>query len=299
MRGLPPRPEWLNRRVMIVVENGAARLELIPDTAGAVRRLSVAGREILLVAPEGASDALQTAHFPLVPFCNRIPQGRFTFEGREMVLPPNLGDHPHALHGQGWRGAWTVEAAPAGQAALAYEHTPGDWPWAYRAEQRFVLGEASLRITLSVTNTGDQPMPAGLGFHPYFPLRPGEGLKALVDGVWLIDQDVLPTVHHQGVWGADWACGAGVEGHPGLIDHCYTGWNQRAELSAPGLPTTTITASSDCRWLHVYVPPGQDFYCVEPCASRPNPFGEGETGMVTLAPGQTRSVWMEIATSSD
>ncbi|ALL12231.1 aldose 1-epimerase [Caulobacter henricii] len=284
---------------MIAVEKGAARLELLPDTAGAVRRFSVAGRDILLVAPEGANDALQTAHFPLVPFCNRIPKGRFTFDGREVVLPPNLGDHPHALHGQGWRGAWTVDPAAAGQAVLSYDHTPGDWPWAYRAEQRFVLGEASLRITLSVTNKGDQPMPAGLGFHPYFPLRPGERLKAAVDGVWLIDPDVLPTVHHQGAWGPDWVSGAGVAGHPDLIDHCYTGWDQRAELSAPGLPTTTITASADCRWLHVYVPPGQDFYCVEPCASRPNPFGKGETGMVTLAPGQTRSVRMEIATGSD
>lgn len=280
---------------MIVLENGAARLELFPDVGGAVARLTVDGRDILRPMAPGATDALDVSSFPLVPFCNRIPYGRFVFGGRELTLAPNLRGHPHPLHGQGWRAAWMVDSAKGGQAFLSYDHAPSDWPWAYRAQQRFVLSERGLRVDLSVTNTGDTPMPAGLGFHPYFPRRPDEVLKASVDGVWMIDKDVLPTVHHDGVWGPDWAGGALVGSHDGLIDHCYTGWNQRAELSAPGQPTTTITASSECRWLHVYVPPGKDHYCVEPCASRPNPFGEGDTGMVVLAPGESRAIWMEIA----
>lgn len=280
---------------MIVLENGAARLELAPEVGGAVARFTVDGRDLMRPTPPGATDALTLASFPLVPFCNRIPHGRFVFEGREVILPPNLSGHPHALHGQGWRGVWTVETAQGGEAVLSYDHPPSDWPWAYRAEQRFEVSSDGLLITLSVTNTGDAPMPAGLGFHPYFQRRRGEVLTASVDGGWKVDDSVLPTNHHAGVWGPDWAAGAGFEDHEGLIDHCYTGWNQKAVLSAPGQPVTTITASPDCRWLHVYAPPGHDFYCVEPCASRPNPFGPGETGMVTLAPGESRSAWMRIA----
>ncbi|MET3666894.1 aldose 1-epimerase [Caulobacter sp. 1776] len=281
---------------MTAIEKGPARLVLAPEVGGAIAAFTAAGRDVLRPMAEGASDALLTASFPLVPFCNRIPNGRFVFEGREVALPPNLAGHPHALHGQGWRAAWTVEKAGAGEALLSYDHAPDAWPWAYRAEQRFVLSETSCRVALTVINTGDAPMPAGLGFHPYFPRRPGETLTAANDGVWLIDADAFPTEHHPGIWGPDWAAGAAVEGHD-LIDHCYTGWNQRAVLSAPGAPDTVITASADCRWLHVYVPPGEAYLCVEPCASRPNPFGEGETGMVTLAPGESRSIWMEVATA--
>lgn len=280
---------------MIVLENGAARLELAPEVGGAVARFAVAGREVMRPMSPGADDALHTASFPLVPFCNRIPNGRFAFRGREVALPPNLGDHPHTLHGQGWRAAWTVDRVQDGEALLSYDHEPSDWPWAYRAEQRFVLSETALRVTLSVTNTGEEPMPAGLGLHPYFPRRPGETLTAPVDGVWLIDEAVLPASHHAGVWGPDWAGGAQVAGHD-LIDHCYTGWTQRAELTAPGRPTTILTASPECRWLHVYVPPGEDFYCVEPCASRPDPFGLPDAGVVTLAPGESHAIWMQIAT---
>lgn len=280
---------------MTLIEKGQARLSFVPEVGGAVSRFTVGGRAVLRPAAAGTSDALTTASFPLVPFCNRIPRGRFVFEGREVVLPPNLAGHPHPLHGQGWRAAWVVERAGGGEALLSYEHAPDAWPWAYRAEQRFILGERGFRAELTVINKSESAMPAGLGFHPYFPRRPGETLTAANDGVWLIDTDVLPTTHHPGPWEADWAAGAPVEGH-GLIDHCHTGWNQRAVLSAPGQPDTVVTASAECRWLHVYVPPGEDFLCVEPCASRPNPFGEGETGMVVLQPGERRSIWMEIVT---
>jgi aldose 1-epimerase len=281
---------------MIAIEKGLARLSSVPEVGGALAGFAVSGRNVLRPAVANTDDALMTASFPLVPFCNRIPHGQFVFEGREVVLPPNLPGHPHPLHGQGWRSAWTVEKAADGEALLSYRHAPDAWPWAYRAEQRLQVREAGFRVELTVTNTSDTPMPAGLGFHPYFPRRQGETLTAANDGVWLIDTDVLPTIHHPGPWEADWAAGAPVEGH-GLIDHCYTGWDQRAVLRAPGQPDTVITASPECRWLHVYVPPGEDFLCVEPCASRPNPFGEGDTGMVVLQPGESRSIWMEIATA--
>ncbi len=281
---------------MSAIEQGRARLTLLPQVGGAVESFTVGGVDVLRPAAPGADDALLTASFSLVPFCNRIPRGRFVFEGREVALPPNLAGHPHTLHGQGWRSAWTVERAAAGEALLSYEHAPDAWPWAYRAEQRFQLLDAGFRAELTVINTGEMAMPAGLGFHPYFPRRPGETLTAANDGVWLIDTEALPTIHHPGPWEADWASCAAVEGH-GLIDHCYTGWDQRAVLRAPGRPDTVITASADCRWLHVYVPPGEDYLCVEPCASRPNPFGEGETGMAVLQPGERRAIWMEIAVS--
>lgn len=280
---------------MTVLEKGSARLILAPETGGAIAGFTVSGRDVLRPAPAGVLDPLLTSNFPLVPFCNRVPNGRFVFEGREVALAPNLPGHPHALHGQGWRAVWRVARADAAEATLVHDHARGDWPWAYRAEQRFVLGDTGFRVTLTVTNTDETAMPAGLGLHPYFPRRTGETLMAANDGVWMVDADVLPTVHHRGVWGPDWAKGAAVEG-PDLIDHCYTGWDQRAVLSAPGAPDTVITASPECRWLHVYAPPGDHFVCVEPCASRPDPFGAGDTGMIRLAPGESRSIWMDVST---
>ena len=137
-------------------------------------------------------------------------------------------------------------------------------------------------------------MPAGLGFHPYFPAAPGQRLTAQVEGVWLSDEDRLPVRHHPGAWRGAWAEGDAVAGH-GLIDHCHTGWAGRVELTAPGRPATLLAASANCRWLHLYIPPDEAFLCIEPVTHMPDPFAGPARGLVTLGPGEALSAWMEIA----
>ncbi len=69
--------------------------------------------ELLRRARDDFDDALDSAGYPLVPFSNRVRDGRFTFRGKAVELAPNLPGHRHPLHGQGWRTAWTVERADA------------------------------------------------------------------------------------------------------------------------------------------------------------------------------------------
>jgi galactose mutarotase-like enzyme len=38
-------------------------------------------------------------------------------------------------------------------------------------------------------------MPAGLGFHPFFPRTPPTVVRARVGGLWLTDDEVLPLRH--------------------------------------------------------------------------------------------------------
>jgi aldose 1-epimerase len=145
-------------------------------------------------------------------------------------------------------------------------------------------------------------MPAGLGFHPAFPAPAGARLKAALEGVWLIDEEMLPLRHaSMAEWvaasGRDWAAGAHIAGDD-LVDHCFTRWDGRVEITAPGRPTTVITASPNCGWLHIYCPPGGDAFCCEPVTHRPDPFAADdltETGVVVLAPGAVLSAWMQIS----
>jgi len=54
--------------------------------------------------PEALRDGMpyQTAAFPLVPYSNRIRDGRFAFRGRAVRLPLNRPPERHAIHGHGW-----------------------------------------------------------------------------------------------------------------------------------------------------------------------------------------------------
>jgi len=108
-------------------------------------------------------------HFPLLPFSNRIANGSFTFAGRDIVLAKNMPGEKHVLHGMGWLSEWGVVGLNESACHLRHCHTPNEWPWAYEANQHISLTQNGLRLELSITNHGDSIMPAGLGFHPFFP----------------------------------------------------------------------------------------------------------------------------------
>ena len=279
---------------MLRLSSGDTVLDINPALGGSVARLTRNGQDVLRPTPEGATDALQTSCFPLVPFCNRIRDGKFVFEGHKVKLPPNLGDHPHALHGQGWRNAWSIIEASPTRAVLSYHHAPGDWPWDYEATLVYELRADGLRCFLSVRNLSRITMPAGLGFHPYFNRLPESRLKATVDGIWRSDDECLPISWHAGVLRKDWTHGEPVA-HYVTIDHCYTGFKGRAEIYDGDRLTHTMRASPDCHWLHIFVPLGDTYFCVEPVNHMPDPFNQPNSGLKSLKAGETSMVWMDIA----
>jgi galactose mutarotase-like enzyme len=165
------------------LRNGDLRLTLAPGLGGSIAAFyrswhngAVDRRTHWLRPASEASlasgELLEMASFPLLPFCNRIRDGRAEFEGREIRFQPNHpnGESRHPLHGIGWQRPWRVLASSEASASLALDFTASDeWPWSFSARQDIVLAPDRLGLTLTLTNTDTAPMPAGIGQHPYFP----------------------------------------------------------------------------------------------------------------------------------
>src|SRR5687768_5977979 len=136
-------------------------------------------------------NVLEAASFPLIPYVNRIRGGQFTFRDRRVTIAPNMAGDPNPLHGQGWLAPWRVESSSASGAHLSFDHQPAEWPWKYRAEQHFELDAAGLSLRLMCRNLSREPMPCGLGQHPYFHCGGETRIEAEVTHVWTIDEEVL------------------------------------------------------------------------------------------------------------
>ena len=274
----------------ISLADGELTLELLPDLGAAVATLRYQGRDVLRPTPPGANDPFETASFALVPFCNRIADGRFRVGEREVRIERNAPGQAHPLHGHGWRRPWRVESAARYHAVLSYEHAADSWPWHYTATQTLTLRADSLDVALSVENRDSTPMPAGLGWHPYFRKGPGVLLKAHLEGVWLTDDESLPVRVAHGNRFGQWGRGDEVA-RPELVDHCHTGWPGVAEILLPEERLRlALTASRAMHWLHIYSPPGKDFFCIEPVSHMPNAVNRSAppaiTGHRLLAPGE-------------
>jgi len=284
-------------REPVMLREGELQVALAPDLGGAVLSFTCAGQDVLRPTPGGVTDVLQTACFPLVPYANRIAEGRFRFGGRTATLARNMAGQAHPLHGDGWRGAWAVEASGADFATLMFEPARPEWPWRYRARQAFRLTAQGLTVELEVTNLDDAPGPFGLGFHPYFPNAGEAQLTAETTGVWMPDAQLLPSRHVAGQPLADWRAGAAVRSDR-LIDHCHTGWDGVTRIDlGPGRPSLRLTASTDLSWLHIYAPPEEDFFCVEPVSHAPNAVNMADPpaqGVHVLRPDETLRAWMRL-----
>jgi aldose 1-epimerase len=283
---------------VITLRSGAAHLRLAPETGGSIAGYwqEHGGQRIdwLRPTPDAALAhrmPLDFASFPLVPYSGRIRDGRFSFGGRSFVVPLNFLPERHAIHGHGWLMPWRVTAEDAASATLEYAHAADDWPWAYHATQRFVLTERRLTLEMTLTNDGPEPMPAGLGPHPYFRRTPQARVTAGIGKVWLNDREVMPTELVDPPAERDLRRGVRVDAV--AMDNCFTGWDHRAVIEWPEWRARlTMTAPSPLDFLVVYTPPGQDFFCVEPVSHSPDAVnfiaaGRTDTGLAVLPPGKT------------
>jgi aldose 1-epimerase len=283
------------------LSTGRLRLTLSPSIGGAISAFEWsdggASRPILRKCHSCLEKVLDAASFPLVPYVNRIRDGRFTFRGREVSLAPNMAGDPSPLHGQGWLNAWQVDDAGERHAVLSYRHQGGEWPWDYAARQEIALDDGGLTIELSCRNLSDEPMPCGLGQHPYFPCGPQTRLDTEVTHAWTIDEKVLPVDRVAATGRFDLrdrlVCGQD-------LDNGFAGWGGEARMSDPEWPFELKLSSADARFFQLYSPRDGGIFVAEPVthanAALNAPEADWpELGMRVLEPGEEMSLTMRLA----
>lgn len=290
----------------ITLRAGETSLQLAPAAGGAVTRYwresGGATREWLQPARPGAlqsGSARGAAAFPLVPYSNRIRDGRFSFRGHTVELPPNFPPERHSIHGQGWQAVWRPVETTATSARLEHEHPADAWPWAYRATQHFALTPDRLLVELALINLSAAAMPAGLGWHPYFPRTPRATVIADVRAIWRTDNEVMP-ISLEPPW-SDADLGRGVVVNAVALDNCCVGWGHRVAIDWPEDGAhLTMTAEPPLDYVVVFTPPGCPFFCVEPVSHVTDAFnlaaaGRADTGLRVLEPGDTLRASVTLA----
>jgi aldose 1-epimerase len=285
----------------LLLSRGRLSLRLVPARGGGIASFdccAVSGGNQPIFRPLDAGDPAPTAlaSFPLVPFVNRVRDGTFVFRGRRVTLARNMHPDPSPLHGQGWLGAWDVCSSSSDGAELVYRHVAGEWPWAYEARQIFALDEQGLSLELICANRSDEPMPCGLGQHPFFPCTPATRLDTGVESVWTIDEHVLPVERVPALGRYDLrdrlVCAQG-------LDHGFGGWSGRAVITDPALPFRIEMSSPEARFFQLYSPASGGLFVAEPVTHANAALNEPEEswpelGLRVLEPGEAMSLTMRV-----
>lgn len=284
----------------------------VTTRGGALRQLRYQGRD--LVVPFGESGAVPDYRGVIcAPWPNRITDGTYTVEGRQLQAALNDREHNAALHGLVFDKDWKALEVAEGSVSLGYDVVASDaYPFDLHIEVRYTVDEAGLHGTVRSTNRGAGMAPYGVCPHPY--LIAGDApldewsVSIPATRVMLVDEERMTPREIIPVDGTQYDFRQERELGDVRLDHAYTGisWdeNDRAKVQVFDPSGTGVELSWDRQWpwLQVHTADRVDVptrigLAVEPMSCPPDAFNSG-VDLIRLAAGESHEASWSIAAVS-
>jgi aldose 1-epimerase len=289
-----PSPWPATTPTEVALAAGDARLA-IELRGGGMRQLTVGEWEVLDGYPAGAVPG-GSRGVVLLPWPNRVRDGRWTWEGRDLQLEIRSREQPNALHGLVTAQPWVVldESADSATVGTVLEPHTG-YPFRLAAALDYALSPTALTVTMRVRNVGSQDAPFGAGMHPYLHVGATEdggiGDAELTAGARteLVVDAGLPTGERRPFDGDVGRIGRRAFDTPVTdLQRDADGWAW-VRLRGPS-GELTLAVDEQWPWLQLYtgdqLPEGQHrrSLAVEPMTSPPNALADG-VDLIVLEPG--------------
>lgn len=269
----------------------------VAQVGAALRGLTVGAVDIVTPYPEGSPTPFGSG-IVLVPWPNRIRDGRWTDGDTTRQLDLTEPDRDNAIHGLLRYAPYEIDASEASATLSATVFPQHGYPYTLRTRVTYALTENGVEITHEVENVGDGDAPVALGTHPFLCLGgvPTEDLVLAVpaSSVFEVDDRLLPTGEvpvsgpydlrggaRVGDLDLDTGFGALERGDDGIA---------RTTLTAPDGRTVTMWQDENWGFIQVFTTdayPGQSrAIAVEPMTAPTDAFNTGQD-VRRLAPGES------------
>jgi aldose 1-epimerase len=242
----------------------------------------------------------------LIPWPNRIRDGRYSFDGADYQLgltEPGKGNATHGL--VRWMN-WTATVAEPDRVVLELVlHPQPGYPFLLGLSVEYRVAATGLSVATTATNLGDRPCPYGAGSHPYLTV----GTERVDDAVLQLPASTRLESDDRGIPVGSVA----VDGSPYdfrrphaigdlVVDAAYTDLTgSEATVEAPdGGRRVTLWWDDSYRWVMVFtgdtLTPARRrrSLAVEPMTCPPNAFATGE-GVRVLEPDEAWTTTWGIA----
>jgi aldose 1-epimerase len=140
---------------------------VVVEVGGGLRTYAFRGRDVLAGYPPDARCSAGRGQL-LVPWPNRIRDGRYTFAGQDHQLALSEPDRGNAAHGLARWAIWSVleQAEDTLTLGCRLRPQPG-WDWSLDLSVTYALTASGLVVTPGARNVGTRAAPFGFGAHPY------------------------------------------------------------------------------------------------------------------------------------
>lgn len=275
---------------------GGGYRAVVTESGAALRVLEHAGRQVVdgfgedEMSPGGRGQLL-------MPWCNRIRDGAYTFGGRDLQLPLTEPRLHNASHGLARWVAWTLEEHSPNSVSLVYRlMAQTGYPWTLDLHVLYDLSADGLTVTQTATNMSGTTAPFASGAHPYLTLGvPVDGLELTLPAATrsVVDDRLLP-VGSEAVEGSTYDFRVARPIRDTVLNHAFTDLDRDEQGIATTVLRDPATGHGVALWVDAKHPWLQVFsaddvpgtarrsLAVEPMTAQADAFRSGED-LVTLA----------------
>ena len=299
----------------------ATEVSIVPSVGNIAYAMTVHGKNILWspfksLAEMKAEPALCGVPF-LEPWANRLDQDAFYANGRKYLLNAGLDNirrdpNQRPIHGLLlFSPYWKVTKLEAGDHAarvtsrLEFWRHPdlmAQFPFAHAVEMTYKLAGGTLEVETLLENQSSDPMPVGVGYHPYFqvPDTPRDQCKVHVAAREHLElsPELIPTGERTPVTYPDPVSLATTQ-LDDVFSHLVRGKDERAEFWVEGGgKRISVVYGPKYTVAVIYAPPGKEFICFEPMSAITDAFNLAHSGIYkelqSIPPGGTwrESFWI-------
>ena len=230
----------------------------------------------------------------LFPFPNRIVKGKYEFKGDSYQLPVNWPQEGHAIHGFVCDKPFEIIHKHTDEAyaeiTLSYKYDasyPG-YPFPFQLNVIYRLDENKFSCIIEAENTGENPMPVNIGWHPYFSINEKiDNIKMQIpeSDIIIVDK-LIPTGEKKK--NTNFINLQEIDGRE--FDTCFAlkenGDVYETKLFFPDEDVTMILQQDKIfKYLQIYTPPGRKSIALEPMTGQANNFNNKED-LINLAGGE-------------
>jgi len=239
----------------------------------------------------------------LLPFPNRLDAGQYSWDGNNYEFPVNDPQTNNAIHGFATDKPMEITEINLEKdhamihCMYQYDGSIEAYPFPFNFSVHFMLKEPNaFEATFKVTNEGENALPLGMGWHPYFQLSDKvDDMELLFDSAEMVglDERMIPTGKRYSYDEFETQKKIGAT----VLDNCFAIKNTDGTpftLSLKGKKGTLQywqeTGTGKFNYIQLFTPPNRKSLAIEPMTCNVNAFNNRD-GLITLEPGE------EVSTS--
>ena len=249
---------------LIALTNDKLFLEISPEMGGSITKFQNLKSKKNIFRPLSnkkkiiKKNCYFASYFATVPYFGAIQKKSFLYKNKFISLPKTHPLEPDTIHGEGWVSKWKVKSKSTSSTELVFNHHgKKGFPFKYQVNQQFILKNKSLCINISIVNKDKESFNCGIGFHPWFNIH--KNSKIYSNNFSYIEE------HKKNIFKKKlFSNKKFLDLNKYKIDKTFINWNGRSKLTIDKDTAIEIINIKNIHNLHVYSPPKENFFCIEP-----------------------------------